>query len=140
MADVFSVPERSRVMASIRSRGNRSTELRLIEMMRAAGVTGWRRGSRLLGRPDFVFRREHTVVFVDGCFWHGCPRCSQRVRTNGRFWREKIARNRRRDAKVSRILRGLGWAVVRIREHEIKGKSAVLPPRLLRVLSAYRQA
>ncbi|MEI6053532.1 MAG: very short patch repair endonuclease [Opitutaceae bacterium] len=140
MADVFTVSERSRVMSLIRSRGNRSTELRLIEIMRAAGMTGWRRGSRLPGRPDFVFRRERAAVFVDGCFWHGCPKCSQRVRTNGRFWREKIARNRQRDVSVSRCLRSLGWSVVRIREHEIRKKAAELPLRLLRVLSARRRS
>lgn len=60
-------------MSAVRSRGNRSTELRLIAVLRAHGLTGWRRGSRLTGRPDFVFRARRLAVFVDGCFWHGPP-------------------------------------------------------------------
>ena len=139
MADVFTVAKRSLVMAAIRSRGNLSTELRLLGLMRAAGITGWRRGSRMPGRPDFVFRREHVAVFVDGCFWHGCPRCSRGVADKRAFWRDKIAGNRRRDARVSRLLRRLGWSVVRVREHEIRRKSAGLPSRLLRALTARRR-
>lgn len=140
MADVFTVAKRSLVMAAIRSKGNLSTELRLLGLMRAAGVTGWRRGSRLPGRPDFIFGREQIAVFVDGCFWHGCPRCSRGVASNRTFWLEKIAGNVRRDAKVSRRLRRMGWAVVRVREHEIRQTGAGLPPRLLRVLDARRQS
>ncbi|HRZ81636.1 MAG TPA: very short patch repair endonuclease, partial [Candidatus Hydrogenedentes bacterium] len=78
MTDVFTKEKRSEVMSRIRSRGNLRTELRLIEIMRGAGITGWRRGQPVLGRPDFVFRRERVAVFVDGCFWHGCPKCYRR--------------------------------------------------------------
>ena len=73
MTDVFSKKKRSQVMAAIRSKGNKTTELRLASILRAHGISGWRRHQPLFGKPDFVFRRERLAVFVDGCFWHGCP-------------------------------------------------------------------
>jgi DNA mismatch endonuclease Vsr len=72
MADVFNKTKRSRVMAAIKSTGNKDTELKLIAIFRANGIAGWRRNQKLPGKPDFVFRRERLAVFVDGCFWHGC--------------------------------------------------------------------
>src|ERR1041385_8134887 len=77
---------RSFVMSRVRSRGNRSTELRFIELMKMASVRGWRRNSQLLGRPDFVFQSEKVAVFIDGCFWHNCPRCVRKPRTNSKYW------------------------------------------------------
>lgn len=92
MPDVFSPEKRSEVMSLIRSKGNASTEKRLVKLMLEAGIKGWRRqvplrfqarqadpcvGLRTHAgrvRPDFVFRLERVAVFVDGCFWHGCPR------------------------------------------------------------------
>src|SRR5437660_605352 len=67
MADVFSKKKRSQVMGAIRDRGNKDTEIRLIQILRARGITGWRRLSTLSGRPDFVFPRRRVAVFVDGC-------------------------------------------------------------------------
>jgi DNA mismatch endonuclease, patch repair protein len=72
MPDVFTKKKRSQVMALIRSRGNRDTEIKLASLFRAARITGWRRHQPLPGRPDFIFRRERLAIFVDGCFWHGC--------------------------------------------------------------------
>lgn len=122
MADVFSKRKRSAVMATIRSRGNRDTELRLIEFMRMHGVTGWRRGSKLPGKPDFVFLNLKTVVFVDGCFWHGCPIHATWPKNRAAFWLAKLTGNKSRDRRVNRELRALGWRVVRIWEHELTRK------------------
>jgi len=72
------------------------------------------------GHPDFVFRRERVAVFVDGCFWHGCPKCYRRPKSNRKFWDAKAARNRARDAEVTRALRRAGWTVVRIWEHALR--------------------
>jgi DNA mismatch endonuclease (patch repair protein) len=74
MPDVFTKAKRSAVMSLIRSRGNRATELSLIALMGEHGITGWRRNAPVYGKPDFVFRGPKVAVFVDGCFWHGCPR------------------------------------------------------------------
>ena len=73
MPDIFTKAKRSEVMSRVRSRGNRSTELRMISIFRAHGISGWRRNRPVFGRPDFVFPVERVAVFVDGCFWHGCP-------------------------------------------------------------------
>jgi DNA mismatch endonuclease (patch repair protein) len=118
VSDIFSKRKRSAVMSAIRSRGNRATELRLISIFRAHGITGWRRGSRLTGKPDFVFPQLRLAVFVDGCFWHGCPVHGTQPKQHAKFWREKLARNRARDP----TLRGLGWRVVRIWEHALQRK------------------
>ena len=129
MADVFTKKKRSEVMARIRSRGNKATELRLIELFRAWKTTGWRRSIALLGKPDFVFRRERVVIFVDGCFWHGCPEHGTMPTGNRSFWKAKLSRNAERDRLVSRLLRKAGWAVLRIWEHELTRRNET---RLLR--------
>ncbi len=116
MADVFTPAKRSAVMALIRSRGNRATELRLIALMREQGITGWRRGAPLPGKPDFIFRAEKVAVFVDGCFWHGCPRHATKPVMRAAWWAAKLARNAQRDRAVSRALRASGWTVLRIWE------------------------
>ena len=71
MADIWSKQKRSEVMSLIRSRGNKATELRLIEIFREFHIAGWRRDQPLFGKSDFSFGRERVVVFVYGCFWHG---------------------------------------------------------------------
>jgi DNA mismatch endonuclease (patch repair protein) len=124
-------------MAAIRGRGNRGTELRLVALLRAHGLSGWRRGSRLPGRPDFVFPRVRLAVFVDGCFWHGCPRHVTWPRQNAGFWREKITGNRARDRRVNRTLRARGWRVLRIWEHALARKhERRLVSRIRRALAA----
>ena len=67
---------------------------------------------------DVVFPRQRVAVFVDGCFWHGCPIHGSRPQTNRSYWAAKIARNIRRDANSTAELRKAGWAVLRIWEHE----------------------
>jgi DNA mismatch endonuclease (patch repair protein) len=133
MPDVFTPEKRSEVMSRIRSHGNKDTELALVALMRAAGITGWRRRQKLPGRPDFVFRRERVCVFVDGCFWHGCPAHYRRPKSKRAFWDAKIARNRARDRKVSRELRAAAWTVLRVWEHSLKNPGPVLA-RLRRAL------
>ena len=135
MADSLTPLQRSMAMAAIKSKGNASTEKRLARMFRAAGISGWRRNQPILGRPDFVFRECRVVVFVDGCFWHGCPRCYLRPKSNTAYWDQKIARNRRRDRKVTRGLNARGWTVLRIWEHSLVSVS-VVQKRVNRVLIA----
>jgi len=97
VADILGKKKRPAVMAAIRSRGNRDTELRLIAIFRDNGITGWRRNRRLFGKPDFVFPTRKLAAFVDGCFWHGCPLHATQPKTNAAFWRKKLAANRTRD-------------------------------------------
>lgn len=133
--DVFTKAKRSEVMARIRSAGNRSTELRLIEIFRNNRITGWRRRQSITGNPDFVFRSKLICIFVDGCFWHGCPRCYRRPTSNADYWNWKLRRNRNRALIVNRELRNAGWRVLRIWEHQLDSKSeAQLLARLLKYL------
>jgi DNA mismatch endonuclease (patch repair protein) len=168
--------KRSEVMSRIRGKGNKDTEIALARLLRANGITGWRRqanvrveGGKRKGetteilrqaqddrrrkrrsrrdrpttvRVDFTFPKQRVVVFVDGCFWHGCPKhsspakwlkkssmpssCSSRLRgekkspRSGRtFWRSKMLTNIARDRFVTRSLRRQGWRVVRIWEHDL---------------------
>jgi DNA mismatch endonuclease (patch repair protein) len=71
-------------------------------------------------RPDFVFLKLRVAVFVDGCFWHGCPRHATEPRNNAAFWRKKFAANKSRDRLVTRALLRASWRVVRIWEHELR--------------------
>ena len=133
MVDVFSVAKRSEVMSRIRSRGNRATELELARLLRQLGITGWRRHCEIRipntvsrsfrVKPDFVFAKARVALFVDGCFWHACPRHVTKPETNATFWSEKLSANRARDRVVNRNLRRAGWRVIRIWEHELVGKN-----------------
>lgn len=140
MTDLVSRAKRSEIMSRIRGAGNKDTELRLIEVFRAYRITSWRRGSKLEGKPDFVFprstgsglrRAKPTAVFVDGCFWHGCPKHATWPKTRAAFWRKKIEGNKARDRRVNRILRAKGWKVVRVWQHELKKRDE---PKLVRKL------
>lgn len=123
MVDVFTKAKRSEVMSRIRGSGNKETELALAKIFRRHGVTGWRRNQPLFGKPDFTFRRQRSVVFVDGCFWHGCLKHSTMPANNRAFWRKKFEANKRRDRLVTRTLRREGWRVIRVWEHELSGKN-----------------
>lgn len=122
MADWLSREQRSRNMASIRSVDNKTTERRMAELLRSGHLTGWRRHQALPGKPDFVFRSQRLAIFVDGCFWHGCPRCYRAPDDNGPYWKAKVDRNRERDRSTSRALRADGWTVLRIWEHSLKSQ------------------
>jgi DNA mismatch endonuclease (patch repair protein) len=77
-------------------------------------------------KADVVFGPARVAVFVDGCFWHGCPQHGQRRHdVNGWYWSEKIARNRRRDEDTDNALASAGWKVLRVWEHEVCGSAAL---------------
>jgi DNA mismatch endonuclease (patch repair protein) len=108
-------------MRAIRSRGNRSTEWRLRAMLVHRAVRGWKlHPGNVLGVPDFFFRFEKLAVFVDGCFWHGCPKCGHIPKSNTEYWQRKIDGNRKRDRRVTKELRKTGYKVIRIWECEVR--------------------
>lgn len=126
MPDVFTRQKRSEVMARIRGKGNRETELALRALLREHKINGWRRHYPIPGRPDFAFPGERVAVFVDGCFWHRCPKCSNMPANNREFWERKLNGNVARDRLVTRELRIEGWAVLRIWEHELQKPRRVM--------------
>jgi DNA mismatch endonuclease, patch repair protein len=117
---------RSRTMAAIKGKHPKTTEVALRMLFVRSGITGWRLHARHLpGKPDFYFPRSKVAIFVDGCFWHGCPRCGHIPKTRRPFWRMKIARNQQRDRVNARILKGRGIAVMRIWEHSLAGRETI---------------
>lgn len=75
-------------------------------------------------RADVLFRRARVAVFVDGCFWHGCPEHATTPRTNAEFWKAKFARNVARDRRLDTLLAERGWTVLRVWEHEAPAEAA----------------
>jgi|ERR1700722_12320023 len=135
MADVFSKSKRSEVMSRVRGTGNKNTEMALVKLFRQNKIAGWRRNQAVFGKPDFIFPTLKVAIFVDGCFWHGCPRHSTQPGTNRVFWKRKLARNKIRDRLVTRILRARGLRVLRVWQHELTKKNeSRLLLRLRRVL------
>ncbi|WP_372743554.1 very short patch repair endonuclease [Nisaea acidiphila] len=116
--DTLSQPQRSRLMSRVRSK-NTKPELMLRNALWKRGHR-YRLGKMLPGKPDVSFGRGRVAIFVDGCFWHGCPEHGSIPKTNTTFWISKIARNMERDRHVNFLLENMGWHVIRVWEHEIE--------------------
>jgi len=130
--------KRSWTMAAIRGKNNRTTELMLRMALVRAGIRGWETNvEELPGKPDFFFRKKRVAVFVDGCFWHGCPKCGHYPKTRRSFWKTKILRNKERDKKNRHQLRRRGIKVINIWEHSLKDpkKADFKIKKLLHLLS-----
>lgn len=120
MTDTFSKAERSAIMAKVKSAGNKSTEAVVEAALLEAGILGWEKQPEILGKPDFYFPKHSLVLFVDGCYWHGCPQHCRMPATNTAYWAQKIDRNRQRDNRNRRQLRREGYHVMRVWEHDLK--------------------
>ena len=133
--DPFSVNKRKQIMRANRPRGNFSTELALISLLRNNNITGWRRKFPLLGSPDFVFQAHRIAIFVDGCFWHGhdCRRLTPS--SNVAYWSQKMSYNLKHVRQVNRVLRASGWNVLRIWECALKKQPARVARRIETALS-----
>jgi DNA mismatch endonuclease (patch repair protein) len=139
MADTVSRKVRSQIMSRIRGTGNERTDKAVASMLRKAGIVGWRRhvtirlpstksamsvasdGTKFKPRvrPDFLFPKHKVALFIDGCFWHGCPRCYTAPKSARGFWKRKVTTNRERDRYQTAALRKIGWRVVRMWEHHL---------------------
>ncbi len=110
--DIFSKEKRSEIMRAVKSRDT-GPERKIRKALFARGLRYRLNDKRLPGSPDLVFPKHRAVLFVHGCFWHGhdCPRGRRLPKTNARYWREKIARNVKRDARARVALRRMGWRV-----------------------------
>lgn len=112
--------EASKRMARVPQKGTKA-ELVLRRKLHSPGLR-YRLHLTLLAKPrrvaDIVFPRARIVVFVDGCFWHGCPEHVTWPKSNADFWRAKIEANRLRDMDTSQRLASQGWKIVRVWEHE----------------------
>ena len=126
--------ERSRIMRAVPSR-NTSAEIALRKALWAAGLRGFRTQARAVpGNPDIVFARQKVAIFVDGCFWHGCPKCYREPSTNKAYWQMKVQRNKSRDEQVNKLCGQRGWRVIRIWEHAILSRPDAAAVRVARFL------
>jgi DNA mismatch endonuclease (patch repair protein) len=120
MADTFSKEERSAVMQKVKSKGNKSTEQKLVEIFKAKNITGWRRHYPVIGKPDFVFFKKKIAVFADGCFWHGHECRNITPKQNSDYWNNKRQHNTERDKTITQLFQQRGWTVLRFWECDIK--------------------
>ncbi|MCE5181522.1 MAG: very short patch repair endonuclease [Betaproteobacteria bacterium] len=118
--DKLSSEKRSRLMSRVRH-NNTAPEMLLRKALWSSGLRyRLRTSSKLPGSPDLVLPNAKVAIFVDGCFWYGCPIHGSQPKTNVEFWQTKIARNRERDRQVDKKLVFLGWRVIRLWQHEIQ--------------------
>lgn len=123
MADCFDPEKRSEVMSRIRSKGT-APERKAEELLRKwlPGFDIQVHPKEVFGQPDFFVPALGLAVFVDGCFFHGCPIHYREPKENVDYWKSKLKRNRKRDQLVRRTLAADGITVLRLWEHEMKGK------------------
>lgn len=121
MADVHSVETRSYNMSRIRNKNTKPEEI-VRKYLFAQGFRYRKNDARLPGTPDIVLPKYKTVIFVNGCFWHGHTGCRYFVwpKNNAVFWKEKITGNIQRDTQNHRLLMEQGWRIIDIWECELK--------------------
>jgi DNA mismatch endonuclease (patch repair protein) len=133
-------PGNTKRMRAIRSKGNKSTEARFRLMLVRARIRGWKLHPKgVVGKPDFYFQESRLALFVDGCFWHGCPRCGHVPKANNPYWKAKIEGNRRRDQERTRTLEAQGTRVLRVWEHELVLAPAEVVETIRGLLSVVRR-
>jgi DNA mismatch endonuclease (patch repair protein) len=106
-------------MQAVKSQGTR-LEKKFFAILAGMGISGWRKNPRgITGNPDAIFPDRKIVIFIDGCFWHGCPHCQRKLpKTNAEYWENKINRNMQLAQVYNEQLERDGWVVVRVWEHE----------------------
>ena len=134
MADKFSKDVRSMIMSKVQ-RNSRPEQL----LRKALFKMGYRyslnyRFKELNFKPDIVMVSRKTCIFIDGCFWHRCPKCFRPPKSNKKYWNQKIRRNIERDKEQNRYLRRHGWKVIRIWEHSIRKNSDACVSRIVKRL------
>lgn len=121
-------------------KGNRGSdtapELRLRKLLRDAGYPGYRlHWRRVPGRPDIAYPGRKVAIFVNGCFWHRCPRCQPALpKSHAEFWSKKFELNRERDARKVEQLMAMGWTVVTVWECELREEPEMAVARVTDVL------
>ena len=121
MADNLKPEHRRKTMRAVKGKGT-TPERRLFSMLAGMRLKGWQKNADdIIGKPDVVFPREKIAIFVDGCFWHGCPHCQRKLpQTNREYWERKINRNVELAKLNNQKLIEDGWLVIRVWEHEIR--------------------
>lgn len=129
MADVLTKKQRSYCMSRIRGK-NTTPELLLRKALSGAEIRGYRLNYRIFGTPDVAFPKKKVAIFIDGCFWHKCPKCFRKPSSNRLYWTAKLKENVKRDKSVDSELKKTGWKVIRIWEHELQ-KEKIIKHKIL---------
>ena len=134
MSDNLTPDDRRKTMQAVKSKGTK-LEKRLWAMLAGMRLRGWNKNPKtVIGTPDVAFIDQRIAIFVDGCFWHGCPHCQRPLpKTNHEYWVKKINRNVELAQIYDERLRKDGWRVVRIWEHEMRSLQ-IIRKRILDVL------
>ncbi|MEK9153347.1 MAG: very short patch repair endonuclease [Patescibacteria group bacterium] len=117
--DMFSKKKRSEIMSKIRSKDTK-IEILFRKALWKKGFRYRKNSSKYFGKPDLVLPKYKTVIFIDSCFWHNCPKHGYLPKSNLKYWRRKIECNKERDKEVNKYYKKLGWKIFRIWEHKIK--------------------
>ncbi len=138
MADMFDPKKRSEIMAKVKSTDT-TPVIRVRKLLHSMGYRFRLHRKDLPGNPDIVLPKYKTVIFVPGCFWHGCPTCRRakiRPVANAEYWEKKLNRTLERDRMNQAALEGMGWRVVVVWECETrKGKVEGLGVAVRRILA-----
>ena len=133
MTDTFTKKQRHYCMSQIKS-SKTKPEIAVRKLIWKKGYR-YRIGHGLPGKPDIVFPSYRTVVFIDGCFWHGCPQHCRMPSSNVSYWKQKISGNKKRDKRTNTQLKKDGWKVIRIWEHSIKKNPQKTVERIIQKLN-----
>lgn len=117
--DNLNKKQRSYCMSKIRYL-NTKIEVSFRKYIWNKNLRGYRIKNKLPGKPDVYFPRKKIAVFIDGCFWHKCPKCFIPPKSEKKYWRQKIKRNVQRDKKTTKALEKENISVLRFWEHEVK--------------------
>ena len=117
--DTVSRKKRSDTMRAIKSKDS-VLEKKFRQTFTKAGYKYKRNVAKITGKPDIVFPKQRLAIFLDSCFWHGCKKHCRLPSSNRKYWLNKIENNRKRDARITRYLRRIGWRVIRLWEHQLK--------------------
>ena len=131
---------RSKVMSSIRSK-NTKPELMVESILSENNIKYVKHADNLIGKPDFVLKKLNLIIFVQGCFFHGCKIHYKKPKSNVKFWENKIKNNKLRDRKVTNTLRKMGWKVLHVWEHSLRrDKWGTAQEELLNKILRYKNA
>lgn len=124
--DTVDKKTRSEIMSKIRSKDTK-LEKEFYSILLSNGVEGLiKNPSGIFGNPDFISNEAKIAIFLDSCFWHGCPDHCRLPKTNKEYWVNKISRNKKRDEEVNRKLKKEGWLVLRVWEHNFSDDTTML--------------
>lgn len=124
---------RSTIMSKVKSK-NTKLERRLRQVLWKNGLRYRINGIKFFGKPDIYNASKKLVIFVDSCFWHGCKKHCRFPTTNKKYWARKISNNRKRDGKVTKYYKDLGWIVIRLWEHDMGFSSLEDSAKLRQIL------